>query len=404
MLEVRGARPDEVDAAVECAGRAFGRSDADRVRGITEFFSKIHKQDPYFHPENSRIAVVDGVVASVVQVFDREMLIHGVPVSLGGIGSVGTDPRYTRQGLSNKVLVDTAKYMTDRGVVLSSLGTGIHDHYGKVGWQRFDHHAYLDVSLPPDLPAVASDVSIRQMDWDADRDAVARIHAQFNRTSSGVIHRPAELWEATPRWRGVDPLRRRVAEVDGEVVAYRQDGGREEGALEEIGYADGHENAGIALLMHFLVECRARGAETPRVDNITFLPWLRTIGAGAQVGHYGGWMHRINDLGRLLGLLAPAMSERLAAGAARDWTGVVGLDTEIGGVTLAVEESRVTVEDASESADVRISFDHRQAIALIMGQARAVTFADGSVDPIASAALDALFPATEYRWYGWDGF
>jgi len=404
MLEVRGATPNEVDAAVECAGRAFGRGDADRVRGITEFFAKIHKQDPYFRPENSRVAVVDGVIASVVQVFDREMLIQGVPVPLGGIGSVGTDPRYTRQGLSNKVLVNTAKYMTDRGIVLSSLGTGIHDHYGKVGWQRCDHHAYLEVSLPDDLPGADERVLIRQMDWDADLHAVAEIHEQFNRGSSGVIRRPAELWEATPRWRSVDAERRYVAEVGGKVVAYRQNGGGDEDKVDEMGHADGHEAAAHALLAAFLADCRARGLERLRIDNVTFLPWLRDSGAGVEVGHYGGWMHRINDLGRLLGLLAPAMSERLATRDVSDWTGVVGLDTEIGSVTLAVEKSRVTVGEATERADVRLNFDHRQAVSLIMGQAHAETFAEGSVDPLSAAVLDALFPPTEYRWHSWDGF
>jgi hypothetical protein len=404
MLEVRGARPNEVDAAIECAGRAFGRDDPDRVRSITEFFSKIHKEDPYFRPDNSRIAVVDGVVASVVQVFDREMLIQGVPVPHGGIGSVGTDPRYTRQGLNNKVLVDTAQYMTDRGIVLSSLGTGIHDHYGKVGWQRPDHHAYLEVSLPKHLPAPSAGVAIRQMDWDADRDAVARIHSEFNRDASGPIHRTPELWESTPRWRGVDSSQRYVAEIDGQIVAYRHDGGSEEGSVDEVSHADGHEAAAFALLTDFLAACRERGAETPRVENITFLPWLESIGAGVQVGYHGGWMHRINDLGRLLSLLAPTMSRRLAESGAKDWAGVVGLDTEIGAVTLSVANSEIVVGAGTERVNVRLTFDHRQAIALIMGQARPATFAEGSVDPAPLTVLDALFPPTEYRWYGWDGF
>lgn len=404
MLEVRGATPGEVDAAVECAGRAFGRDDADRVRGITDFFSRIHKLDPYFRPDNSRIAVVDGVVASVVQIFDRETLVHGVPVPLGGIGSVGTDPEYTRQGLSNKVLTDAAEYMTERGLVLSSLGTGIHDHYGKVGWQRFDHHAYLEATLPDALPDPPPGVAIRQMDWHADREAVARIHAEFNRGVSGVIRRPPELWEATPRWRHVEPADRQVAEISGEVVAYRHDGGRDGDKIDEIGHAAGHAAAAHALILHAMTACAERDVGRMRIDGVTFRPWLGSVCDDVALGHYGGWMYRINDLPRLLRLLAPSMAERLAASDAAAWSGVVSLETEIGAVSLAVHDGAVDV-GAGGDGDVHLALTHKQTIELVMGQVAPAAFVGGREPNEATAtALDVLFPTTEYRWYGWDGF
>lgn len=408
MLEVRGAKPTEVDAAVECAGRAFGRDDAERVRGITDFFSRIHKLDPYFRPDNSRIAVVDGVVASVVQIFDREMLVQGVPVPLGGIGSVGTDPHYTRRGLSNKVLTDSVEYMVQRGLVLSSLGTGIHDHYGKVGWQRFDHHAYLELTLPNTLPDPPTGVTIRQMDWDRDRAAVARVHAEFNRGVSGVIHRPTELWEATPKWRGVDMSDRHVAEVAGEIVAYRQVHARDGGdQIGEIGHLAGHAEAAHALILDVLSASSRRGAERSRIDNLAFRSWLASVGIPTTVGRHGGWMYRINDLPRLLGLLAPSMTERLVASDAAGWTGVVSLESELGGVALAVRDGAVEIaaEGADTDADARLALTHKQTIELVFGQVAPSSFVDGEPpNEEAAAALDILFPATEYRWYGWDGF
>ena len=402
MLEVRGARSDEVDAAIECAGRAFGRDDPERVRGMTDFFSRIHKHDPYFRPENSRIAVVDGVVASVVQVFDREILVQGVPVPLGGIGSVGTDPAYQRQGLSNKVLEDAAQYMTRRGLVLSSLGTGIHDHYGKVGWQRFEHHAYLEVGVPAALPEAPEGVTIRQTEWASDGDVVARIHEQFSRGVSGAIHRPKELWEAAPRWRGIDPSRRHVAEVGGNVVAYRQDGGHDGDRIDEIGHAEGHVGAAHALILGFLAAKARGGATSVRIDTTTFGPWVEGLGAEITTGHYGGGMYRINDLALLMELLSPAMSCRLAASDDAGWAGCISLQTEIGDVSVAVERSGVTIRrgEPDRQSDARLVLTHKQAIELILGQVAPATFAEGS----APSALDALFPKTEYRWHSYDGF
>ncbi|MBT5710838.1 hypothetical protein HOI71_07335, partial [Candidatus Poribacteria bacterium] len=172
--------------------------------------------------------------------------------------------------------------------------------------------------------------------------------------------------------------------------------------IDEIGHAEGYAEAAHALILDALSAATGDGATRLRMDTTTFHPWLDSIGADVTVGHHRGWMYRINDLALLLELLAPAMYCRLAASSDAGWVGAVGLQTEIGDASAVVGRSDVTIRrgEIDPSSDLRLVLTHKQAVELVLGQVAPATFARGEGTPV----LDSLFPRTEYRWHGWDGF
>jgi len=70
------------------------------------------------------VAVVDGVVASSVNIQYRELLIDGVPIRTGGIAGVATHGAYRHRGLATRLMKEALRRIRDRGVSNASLFTG----------------------------------------------------------------------------------------------------------------------------------------------------------------------------------------------------------------------------------------------------------------------------------------
>jgi predicted acetyltransferase len=98
--------------------------------------------------ENTRVAVLNGAVVSVVQVADRAMLVDGVPVRQGFINFVGTDPAHRGHGYGALLLWDAAEYMERAGYPLSLIpGEGVEPFYEREGWRNFRHYYKLTLRL-----------------------------------------------------------------------------------------------------------------------------------------------------------------------------------------------------------------------------------------------------------------
>jgi len=137
----------------------------------------------------------EGCILSTLRVFIRDIYINGVPVSCGGIGSVGTKEEHRGQKLSTTLFEMSKKHMEDRGICVSYLLCGDHNEgyysrcgYGKSPWSykisTVDKHS--NCSFGYDLINV---------NFDSDVSALASIHQQFSGNFNGSIVRSTEYWK-----------------------------------------------------------------------------------------------------------------------------------------------------------------------------------------------------------------
>src|SRR5438093_5415962 len=70
------------------------------------------------------VALVDGVVASTVNIQYRRLLVDGVPILTGGIASVATHWDYRGRGLATRLMKEAIRRMRARGVSNTTLFTG----------------------------------------------------------------------------------------------------------------------------------------------------------------------------------------------------------------------------------------------------------------------------------------
>ena len=398
----RGAKPEEVDLAVECCGAAFGGKDAQRAARMSDFFARIHKEDPYFRPENTRVALFNHRIVSVVQVFEREMLIGGSAVKMGGIGSVGTHPLHRGRGYGTLALRDALQYMERERYDLSLLFTGIHDYYGRLGWQRFEHAQALTAPVPDGLAAPAVEIENGPVRWPEELPQLMRLYDGFNRGATGPIVRSEAYWRKHTSWRPFEEGQFTAAREGGRVKAYLRCSG---GVIAEVAYEPGYRGAALRLAAESLQGCgRARvmpGAHSLRRG-------LEGLGFVFQKEPMRWFMFRIVNLRGLLSKLTEAMSERLRSGPAAGWRGSVrlcgALERDLEPAELVVSEGGAVSVRAPgvEEPSIRLDLTHGEAIDLILGQCRGErALPGGETDRL---VVNALFPKRRYIWYPRDNF
>lgn len=137
----------------------------------------------------------EGRILSTLRVFIRDIYINGVPVSCGGIGSVGTKEEHRGKKLSTTLFEMSKKYMKDKGISVSYLLCGQHNegyysryNYGKSPWcYKISHiDKYSNYSF---------DYKIRNVNFDSDIPALTNIHQQLSGNFNGSIVRSTEYWK-----------------------------------------------------------------------------------------------------------------------------------------------------------------------------------------------------------------
>jgi predicted acetyltransferase len=115
--------------ALDLWGRVFpvGRS----------FFEQYYQSDPRYREGDTLGAWEDeSRLVSAVHVCRRPLAWNGPRGLLcGGIANVATLPEFRGQGLSGRLLSAAILHMEQSGMDFSMLGTGIPDHYARLGWE-----------------------------------------------------------------------------------------------------------------------------------------------------------------------------------------------------------------------------------------------------------------------------
>ncbi len=100
-----------------------------------DYFARYYAADPWYQPGDSVGAWVGGRLVSAVHLCRRPLAWNGAALLCGGIANVATLPEYRKNGLSRRLLSLAIERMESGGFAFSLLGTGVPDHYARLGWE-----------------------------------------------------------------------------------------------------------------------------------------------------------------------------------------------------------------------------------------------------------------------------
>ena len=184
-----------------------------------EYFANQTEHDATYRFGQTRIIEVDGRVVSHVRLFHRRMLVRGVALPVGGVGSVATHPDYQRRGLATALLQDAIARMERAGYALSFLWTGLVPLYERLGWRAVPQPFYTA------QPEEAAGLSTRATEGvrpftSADLPAVALVYRRATEGSTGAIVRTLRYWRDHMTWVRDDSEGFLLVERGGRVLAY----------------------------------------------------------------------------------------------------------------------------------------------------------------------------------------
>jgi predicted acetyltransferase len=206
---IRGcASREELAAVVDLLDRAFEKTPR-------EYFERHVLRDATLSLEDTRVLLRDGKIVSSVQIFPRNMWVSGRKIRFGGIGNVGTDPAFRKQGLASLLMRDALARMQERGYPLSVLTTDINPYYGKFGYTTVAREVLTFTEIPRGDDA-------RSFDRTHDLEAVMAIYEQYNAGSIGPEVRDEAYWRAQFEFLGDETFL--VAEEAGRVIGYLRAG------------------------------------------------------------------------------------------------------------------------------------------------------------------------------------
>ncbi len=236
-VQIRGIRSSEFGELLYVLETAFPEASPETFKAQVE-------RDSTFRLRQARVAMADGRLVGCLRIFSRTMLVRGVPIKVGGIGSVATLPRARGAGIATALLGDAIEVMRAEGMALSFLFTGIPAFYERLGYE---------IVREPYFEALKTDITSRkhhawyytapQMDLSKDMRQLLAIYRAAIVGSTGSIVRTKQTWLDTRWW--VDLVSRAwVARRDGEPVAYIRSRCREYGhQILEAECRSGHEDA-----------------------------------------------------------------------------------------------------------------------------------------------------------------
>ncbi len=216
--EYRAAQSAETPALIELWSAVFGFDGSDYFRAYLE-------GDPWLQPQDCQVALVDGRIVAAVHLVRRPVRLLGDEMLVGGVANVATLPEHRRRGLSTELMRRCVATLDGEGFAFSALGTGVHGHYARHGWETVVTPT-LVVEPDPSGASWASHPPLSPLTPEEWLTEGPRVYAAFNATQPLFFERSLEYWNGWLRIRydHADPNRLLV-------------GLRRNGALE--GYALG---------------------------------------------------------------------------------------------------------------------------------------------------------------------
>ena len=386
---IRAARRSDLPAVSRLLDSAF--TDAP-----IQLFIDQTEGDSTLRMRHVRVAEIDGRIAAHVRVFARSMLIRGVPLRAGGIGSVASAPDARGRGLPSALLHDAIDVMGRGNMPISFLFTGIPAFYERLGWRivresGFGADAREAASMPHD-----GAYRVRRIAPD-DVQALLSMYRQATAGSTGAILRTPRTWRDAQRWLGEDRAGSLLAERAGRPVAYVRARSRDYGYhILEAEHARGHEAAIPALVM-----MAAQRAVVLRQDLTAFVPGDRALAASLRTlpsTHETSdvrypTMMRIVSLDALIAALLQGFDDR--ARTHRGAPFALGLRAP-GGQSLTLDVRAAGARTRRAAAAHQL--DEAGTLDALLGQRRASDLVRPRPPAEVRRRIDALLPETPFHF------
>lgn len=306
-IEIRPIQSkDELEAVYEILDHCFPVGKA--------YFQSRNDHNTSYRYETTWVAIVDGLIASTIQVFPYPCRIGNITAQVGGIGSVATLPEYRGRGLGQQILERLTDWMKQQQYDLSLLFAVITPFYEKYGWNIVPEVNYeLNIKKIPENLPFHSEYKIIPFDQTQHLLEAAEIYHQFNHNRTLTCERSLTYWQDMLKWQGWESSIWRVAIKDRKVVAYgRMSKESSDGQmhLEELCYIPGEEASVVPLF-----QALSKGSASVQWINAKLLPdhvlfaYFRQWGAERKDFPYAMW--KIIQLPETLNKLHPLLEQRL---------------------------------------------------------------------------------------------
>ena len=345
--------------------------------------------------ENSRVALVEGRIASHVRLYNRTLRWGGATIQCGGMADVYSRPEDRRKGYGRELLRDALGCYHEWECGFSLIISGVVEFYAAEHWERWPTYR-LDLAVQPERLPPMGDYRVRRFDRSADLEAVAAVHDDYNRDSPMTLVRDANYWRKHFSWcRKEREEAFYVAELDGEIVGYMR---ADTNTIWETGYATGHEMAALTLLGAEMRLMRSRGTKgcgvyLPCHEPLLYI--LRTLRCTTTLVETN--LLRIVDLEIMLQALVPNFAKQIAAcDHPTPPRGAVALTSCGQTVAIRIGSDGVTVSHDIPEGAVDVSLPQRDLFNLLTGS-------DAHVHIAAPKAtrdlLEVLFPKRNPMWW-----
>ncbi len=185
-ITIRQATPSDLDTIARLKSVAFGGDEA-AVRANLE-------DNPRYNYRHIIVAEMEEQVVGTATVIPTQMWLSGVPVTMGAVAGVTTDPRFRRRGVFRAMMEHLIPRMHAENFAISALFPADHDLYTPFGYAPAAiWHAY---SIRPDnLPRFPEAAHVRPFD-PADLPTLRSIYrgGQLSQ-ADGRLTRSAAWWE-----------------------------------------------------------------------------------------------------------------------------------------------------------------------------------------------------------------
>jgi len=240
-LTVRTARTADLPAVYDLIELAFPEAPRPLFVNQTE-------ADSTFRLRHARVAIDEGRVLGYVRIFARRMLVRGVPVAAGGIGSVATHPDAQHHGIASALLDDAITQMRREGMAVSFLFTGIPGFYERLGYRIVREPSFLADAAEAARAAAPSMYDVRPAS-DADVPRLLALYRAATAGTTGAIARTRRSWRDAQRWLAEADGAALVAERHGRPAAYVRTRCRTYGhEIMELEHRRSHEDAVAPLI------------------------------------------------------------------------------------------------------------------------------------------------------------
>jgi GNAT superfamily N-acetyltransferase len=229
-MQIRSLSDDEHDACLDLWDAGFSSTPRD-------YFVRYFAHDRDRRSEDTVVCAVDGRLVSVAHVVRRTVSTPDGPRRMAGIANVATHPDFRGNGYNTACLTELLRRLdTDPELDFGLLGTGIHDYYARLSWQRWTFAGLRGTVVAGGpvqgvRPATGNDLA-----------TIAALYTASNARQAFAVHRTVPYWQGWCDWK---PDATVVTDDLSGYLCWRRDGGWFK--VLELG---GSDAAVDALLVH----------------------------------------------------------------------------------------------------------------------------------------------------------